>query len=319
MRALSNEAFFAKTFEGIPGKQPLSDDFIDVYKAEAFGRKLLTKAEERHLGLLIRSKAPGSAQARREMIESNLRLVLHIARGYQGRGLPLMDLIQEGNVGLMHAVEKFNPERGCRFSTYGTWWIRQAIQRALQSSARLVRMPPCALVRHSKAMKLIEALRQAMAREPDIEDIVRVTKRGREGLIADRGGALGLFHLSLDDRSGSDDSTRPFLRAAMLRDPGKPESWADEEWLSRLLLELHHRERYVIMRRFGLDGKGSAKLEKVGRELGITRERVRQIEFRALQDLRACIFGGRRHRQRRRRREQPTPAIPNHEGLDGEV
>lgn len=282
-------------------KREAPDVLVELYKGDAFQKGLLTRADEVRLGRLVRSKGPGAAAARMELIEKNLRLVLHIARRYEGRGLPLIDLIQEGNLGLIHAVDKFDPEAGNRFSTYAVWWIRQAVTRALQDSARLVRTPICALTRNVEMLKAMEAFRQVMQREPNLLDFARKTNRKMSQLLAEARGGAGLYVVSLDRRAGNPESLRPPSVADRLEAGAKPESPADEERLNRLLFELHPRERHVLMRRFGLDGEEPAKLDTLAQEFGLTRERVRQIELEALKYLRVRLTNGKLSRRRRRR------------------
>jgi RNA polymerase sigma factor (sigma-70 family) len=303
MRAIGNEPLLTEMFEATAGKRQSPDDLLEAYKREAFGRKLLSRAEEKHLGHLVQTKARGSVQARKELVERNLRLVLHIAKRYQNRGLPLMDLIQEGNLGLMRAVEKYDPSTGNRFSTYAVWWIQQGIRRALHDSARLVRVPAYALGNNSQTLKLIEILRQEASREPDIFEVAKAAKRDVHKILAERYGAVGLYHFSLDGSSVRGDPERRSLSAGLLEDHSRRDSTIEDEWVSRLVLELRPREQYIVIRRFGLDGEEPSKLQVLARELGISRERIRQIEEDALAYFRARLANNKvRHRRRWQRR-----------------
>lgn len=252
------------------------DDLFDIYKAEASKGSLLTKSEEADLGRLAQSRGRGSEAARRGLVERNLRLVIFIAKRYQGRGLPMMDLVQEGNFGLMRGAEKYRPETGYRFSTYATWWVHQAIQRAIHNSSAVVRVPVGALARRSKAVRLLEALRQ---------------ERGRALYpmeVPAGPGPIPLGHVSLDN--DNPESPRQGSFEAGIEAPAKPESPVDDDLLGRLLSEMRERHRDVVTRRYGLDGE-PATLRVLADEMGLSPERVRQLQVEALRYLRARLEG----------------------------
>jgi len=262
-------------------------DATRLYLNEIGLSKLLTAEEEVHYA---RRAQRGDAAARAKMIESNLRLVVKIARRYLNRGLPLLDLVEEGNLGLIRAVEKFDPERGFRFSTYATWWIRQTIERALMNQTRTIRLPIHVVKEINSYLRAARELTQKLDHEPTHDEIAQLI-----------GKPLGDVEkmLGFNERIGSVDA--PFGK-----DSEKPllDSLADEaaddptlrvqnddvkahidEWLD----QLNEKQREVVERRFGLHGYESSTLEEVAKELGVTRERVRQIQIDALRRLRRIL------------------------------
>lgn len=246
--------------------------------------RLLTAAEEVSLARRIQR---GDKAAKDRLTEANLRLVISIARRYNVPGVPLADLIQEGNLGLIRAVEKFDPDRGFRFSTYATWWIRRAISRAVISQGRTIRIPVYVADLVQKVSRTANNLRQDMAREPSVDEISEALDMppGRVEEIL----RVCLEPLSLESPVGDRDSAQlsDFLRSS---DHTAPEDVATNlirrEQVEAVLATLNDREREVLVLRFGLDGSAPLTLEEVGIQFQVTRERVRQIELRALKKLR---------------------------------
>ncbi len=262
-------------------------EILSLYLQDISRVRLLTPDEEQDLARRVQV---GDAEAERRLVEANLRLAVRIARRYLHRGLSLLDLIEEGNVGLLHAARKFRPDRGARFSTYATWWIRQAIVRGLASQARMIRLPVHVERLLGQYVKGRNALTQELGRAPTAEEVAR--EMGRpvaeiERLESVRQQPLSLDSTAAGEGKGSlhetvpDASTAPGARlAAVLR------ARAD---LAGVLHDLPDTERTVITLRFGLGGEESLTLESIGQRLGVTRERVRQIESAALERLRRLL------------------------------
>ena len=259
-------------------------DVTRIYLSEIGRTALLSADEEKSL---TRAAMQGCAASRQRMIQANLRLVVKVSRAYINRGLPLLDLIEEGNIGLIRAVEKFDPERGCRFSTYATWWIRQAVERAIMNQCRTVRLPIHVIRELTGFLRASRELEQQLARRPTPEEIAAHIDKPVEDMHR-------LFRLnepttSADEPAGG-VSDRPLVE--MLRDDKgqDPESaYADQaagDLLGHWLELLPDQQRLVVEHRFGLHGKGRRTLEEVGDLLGVTRERVRQVQIAALVRLR---------------------------------
>jgi len=262
-------------------------DATRIYLNQLGKWRLLTAEEEKHFGRLA---LEGDDDARRLMIESNLRLVVKIARRYLNLGLPLLDLIEEGNLGLIRAVEKFEPERGFRFSTYATWWIRQTIERALMSQVRAIRLPVHVAKEMNAVLKAYRRLSVKMQGTPTAQDVARQLEKSSERVEQ-------LLRLSEKDLSAdapiTADSSKSLLD--MAPDEGqrpvtdtllaeRMEQKIDE-WLGRL----NPRQREVLQRRFGLGGHEVSTLEEVAVDMGVTRERVRQIQREAQLKLRSIL------------------------------
>lgn len=266
-----------------PRKSP-GHDATSIYLKEIGGSRLLTSAEEKMIARRIRQ---GDESARHRMIESNLRLVVKIARRYINRGLPLLDLIEEGNLGLIHAVKKFDPERGFRFSTYATWWIRQTIERGIMNQARTVRLPIHIVKDINSVLRASRFLRDEQETEPTAGEIAQHMQRDIDEVER----LLALHHrvtIGSTGSSGVDDERGPLESLAGKRD-AEPAQCAQKQHvhkiLDRWLDELGEKQRAVIERRFGLHGYRRQTLEQIGLDIGVTRERVRQIQIDALKNL----------------------------------
>ncbi len=272
-----------------PGDEPGDEQFdaVRLYLREIGYTPLLSAEEEQHFGRLARA---GDMQARERMIVSNLRLVVKIAKRYQNRGMPLPDLIEEGNLGLIHAVEKFEPERGFRFSTYATWWIRQTIERAIMNQSRTIRLPVHVGKGLNACLRTAWTLAQELDREPTPEDIAARMERPVDEvrhLLR-----LGERIASLDGVTGKDGDSSWFEAIADENATNPLRELEDDDLrthLDALLERLNDKQRAVVERRFGLHGHDSGTLESVGNEVGVTRERVRQIQVEALGRLREML------------------------------
>jgi len=259
-------------------------DATQMYLNEIGFSPLLSAEEEVHYARLARK---GDEMGRRRMIESNLRLVVKISRRYVNRGLSLLDLIEEGNLGLIRAVEKFDPERGFRFSTYATWWIRQTIERAIMNQTRTIRLPIHVVKELNVYLRAARELAQKLDHEPTAEEIAELLDKP----VADVKRMLKLNErvTSVDTPLGpnSDKSILDTIADERIEDPGTELQNDDiQNNLSAWIEELPEKQREVLSRRFGLRGYEPSTLEDVGREIGLTRERVRQIQVEALKRLR---------------------------------
>lgn len=262
-------------------------DATRLYLNEIGAARLLTAEEEVTLGRLVRA---GDQAARQRMIVSNLRLVVKIARRYMNRGMPLIDLIEEGNLGLIHAVEKFDPELGFRFSTYATWWIRQSIERGLMTQTRTIRLPVHIVKEMNTLLRASRQLAQKVEHDPTPKDIAELLDKPLDEVRR----MLGFSeHTGSVDVALGKESDRPLLDSIADEDARDPVDllFHDrmrqhvDEWLDML----NDKQRMVVERRFGLRDREVETLDAVAEELGVTRERVRQIQVEALRRLRKLL------------------------------
>jgi RNA polymerase primary sigma factor len=255
---------------------------LDLFLAEIGRHRLLSAAEEVALAKRVER---GDLAAKKQMINANLRLVVSIAKRYRGLGVPFLDLIQEGTLGLSRAVEKFDWRRGYKFSTYSHWWIRQAVERAIASQARTIRLPFHVIERRQNLARTARTLAPALGREPSLEELAEAT-----GLaLGHVRQALGCAEASVSLNQGvgpdGDSELADFLTDPAAADPvEETERSLLRQTVQRRLERLPARERLIVERRFGLQGDPQS-LETVGRELGLTRERVRQLQVQALKQL----------------------------------
>jgi RNA polymerase nonessential primary-like sigma factor len=263
-------------------------DAANLYLREIGYANLLTAEEEVHYARLIQK---GDESARKHMIESNLRLVVKIARRYFNRGLALLDLIEEGNLGLIRAVEKFDPELGYRFSTYATWWIRQSIERAIMNQTRTIRLPIHVVKQLNTYLRAARTLAQQLDHDPSAEEIARLLEKPTEEVSR---------FLELNERVSSVDvpvgpgGDRTVVETIADTHPNDPEELLETDDLAEaidgLIGNLSDKEQEVVVRRFGLRGHDPQTLENVGEAVGLTRERVRQIQVGALRKLRTLML-----------------------------
>ena len=265
----------------------VSDDSVRLYLREIGKIPLLSAGEEMDLARRI---VEGDKKAKDKMAEANMRLVVSIAKRYSGRGLDFLDLIQEGNTGLLRAVEKFDPDKGFKFSTYATWWIRQAITRAIADQARTIRIPVHMVETINKLLRTQRRMTQELNREPTIEELSKELDMEPEKIeyvikikqdISSLDAGVG--------RDGEDDDSvlQDFI---VDEDTVSPEDSASnqllKEQVQEILSSLSDREQKIVRMRFGLDNGKNHTLEEVGQEFAVTRERIRQIEAKALAKLR---------------------------------
>ena len=263
------------------------DTAIKLYLREIGQVKLLTPQEEVELAARIKK---GDKRAREQMIKANLRLVVKIARDYEGIGLPLLDLISEGNIGLMKAVERFDPAKGGKLSTYGSWWIKQSIKRALANQSKTIRLPVHLVDKISKMRRAALRLQEELGREPTDEELGDELRISASRVAQMRMAAIR--PASLDAPIGDDDSNN-FAEVVQDESADTPYEQLEEKTVTRMLREmvktLDPREATILRARFGLDGGPQRTLEEVGQKFGVTRERVRQIQNIALKKLRKMI------------------------------
>ena len=261
-----------------------AQDVLTQYLSRVRDGRLLDAAEERDLSRRARG---GDEQARRRLIKSNLRLVISIAKKYRGRGVPFEDMIQEGNAGLIRAVEKFDPEMGNRFSTYATWWIRQAITRAVADQARTVRLPAHVVDSLYRQRRAENALSLELGRDATEEELTQRLGKGPEETrrLREVGQPISSINARLGDEEGSEmGDLLPDERSG--EDYARVEIGQWEQALAEAVRSLPEREARVLEMRHGLDGKDTRTLREVSEVLGISQERARQVEIKALRTIR---------------------------------
>jgi len=261
-----------------------SENGLSTYLAEISRIPLLSASEEKRLARLA---LKGDKPARRKLIVSNLRLVVSIAKKYVYYGLPLQDLIEEGNIGLMKAVDRYDPERGCKFSTYATWWIRQAVTRSLSNHGRTIRIPVYITDNVAKYKKVAEEFYIKHGKQADVEDMMKAMDLSEKEILklqafADTIEPLDKLHSTDADGSrGIPEGLEP------VSDNDAIMQMETEQQLQQLMGELSERETSIIRFRYGLDDGKAHTLEETGREFGLTRERIRQIEKDVMKRMRA--------------------------------
>ena len=272
--------------EALPEVSTIGDS-IDMYLNRIAKWPLLEAEEERDLARHARS---GDEYAKRKLIESNLKLVVSVAKVYSRSGLPLPDLIQEGNIGLIKAVDSFDPEKGFRFSTYAVAWIRQSITRAIERQGRAIRVPSYVIQAIRKINKLGSSFTSQQGREPSVEELCELTQLSKEKLINLLEASEAVF--SLDQGANGKGGTSLLAQLAQIEVQG-PEAgvlrWEATEILTQLLGWLSPQERMIVEKRFGLIDGVTSTLQEIGQQLHITRERVRQLEARSLKKLRMAV------------------------------
>lgn len=282
----SAESSESTDFCDSPGLELLNDITLH-YLNEIGAKPLFTPEEEYACARLVQQ---GDFAARQRMIEHNLRLVVNIAKHYLNRGLPLPDLIEEGNLGLIHAIEKFEPERGFRFSTYATWWIRQNIERAIMNQSRTIRLPVHVIKEINLILRAMRHLELANGHEINIENIAHLIDRPAENVRR----AIALSeHIASLDAPLEVDPERSIADIVPDDDALDAETLLQQRHIGQLVAgwvkQLPERQRYVIERRYGLFGREIGTREEISAELGLTRERVRQIQVEAFHQLRRMI------------------------------
>ncbi len=284
------EAQAAEEAEPVSPEYELLEDVTQVYLNEIGAKPLLTPSEELETTRKVRA---GDFAARQKMIEHNLRLVVNIAKHYLNRGIPLLDLVEEGNLGLIHALEKFDPERGFRFSTYATWWIRQSIERAIMNQSRTIRLPVHVVKEINVVLRAMRHLEAADTRDSTVERVAALIDKPASEVrrilslnehIASLDAPLEIDpNHTVADVIADDNSVDPsvMLQSAEL-------GTLVDDWLA----QLSDRQREVILRRYGLNGNEVETLDTIASDLGLTRERVRQIQLEGLERLRRIIKRG---------------------------
>ena len=289
----AEELFLSEPEEDVVAPTPeveLLNDVTQHYLNEIGARPLFTPKEEYDWACRARA---GEFVARQKMIEHNLRLVVNIAKHYLNRGIPLLDLIEEGNLGLIHAIEKFDPERGFRFSTYATWWIRQSIERSIMNQSRTIRLPVHVVKEINLVLRSLRHLELANGKEIHLEQIAHLIDRSVEEVRR----ALALNeHIASLDAPLDIDPNHTIADAIPDENAVDPENLLQSneigDLVGRWVSQLPDKQRRVLERRYGLGGVEISTLEEVAADLNLTRERVRQIQIEALDQLRRVIKRG---------------------------
>lgn len=286
---LPREETFSES-EAAPEEPDFLEDVTQLYLNQIGAKPLLTPAEELETS---RRVCQGDFAARQKMIEHNLRLVVNIAKHYLNRGIPLLDLVEEGNLGLIHALEKFDPERGFRFSTYATWWIRQSIERGIMNQSRTIRLPVHVVKEINVVLRAMRHLESEASRDRTIEQVALLLDKSPEDIRH----ILHLNeHIASLDTPLEIDSGHSVVDLIADENGVDPESLLQSNELSHLVAEwlgqLTERQRQVVERRYGLNGYEIATLDSIAADLELTRERVRQIQMEGLERLRRILKRG---------------------------
>ena len=282
---VDEEALIEEEDEDLQTPSVMPENSIKLYMREMGAIPMLSFEEEKHYAQLA---AQGDVEAKNKLIEANLRLVISLAKHYQGCGLSFQDLIQEGNIGLIKAADKFDVEKGFRFSTYASWWIKQAISRAIADQSRTIRIPVHMTENISKVKKAERDLTTKLNREPSIEELASALSLSVEDLAEIK--SYMMDTTSLDIQVGDEDdgtTIASFVEDTKFTNPADTiAKEADAEVVNAVLGTLSEREADVLRRRFGIGFNHPMTLEDIGKEYGLSRERIRQIESKALRKLR---------------------------------